>query len=35
MHCAKKNPWTGALWLILLTLAANAGCHNGPTWVMQ
>ncbi len=30
MHRAKKNPWTGVLWLILATLAANAGCHSGP-----
>ena len=24
------SPWNGALWLILLALAAHAGCHNGP-----
>lgn len=31
MHCARTNQWTGALWLILVALAANAGgCHNGP-----
>jgi hypothetical protein len=30
MHCARRNPWTGALWLILCALTANAGCHNGP-----
>jgi hypothetical protein len=29
MHCARKNRWADALWLILLTLAAPGCCNTG------